>query len=213
MCSRLVALLFACASLLPAVIIDRIAVVTGNSIIKDSDIDREIRVTDFLNSQPLVFSVTARKDAASRLLDQIFIRQEIRAGDYPRATPQQAEAQMDSLEKNRFASDAAMERALSRYGLTADDLRAHLRWQLTVLSFIDERFKPAAFVSDEELQQYYDQHAAALKRQYPGRTTLNDLRPQITALLSGEKVNQLFFEWLNEKRKSADVKYLEANLR
>ncbi|MBV9613086.1 MAG: hypothetical protein JO091_11475, partial [Acidobacteriaceae bacterium] len=47
-----VALLLACNALAPGVIIDRIAVVVGNSIVKDSDIDRDIRVTSFLNNQP-----------------------------------------------------------------------------------------------------------------------------------------------------------------
>ncbi len=35
------------------VLIDRVAIVVGQSIIKDSDIDREVRVTEFLNDAPL----------------------------------------------------------------------------------------------------------------------------------------------------------------
>ncbi len=63
-----------------AVIIDQIAIVVGSSIIKDSDIGRDIRVTDFLNKEPLNFSNAARKESASRLMDQIFIRHEINLG-------------------------------------------------------------------------------------------------------------------------------------
>lgn len=210
--SRVLCLLVMTSAVLSAVIIDRIAIIAGNSIVKDSDIEREIRVTDFLNRQPLVFNESARKQAAGRLLDQIFIRKEIQAGDYPRATPEQASEQLHELEKKRFANDAAMERDLARYGLTLDDLRRHLRWQLTVLSFIDARFKPAVYVSDQEVQTYYDQHAAQLKREYPGKTSLDELRPQITNLLAGSKVNGIFFKWLDDHRKAADVKYLEASL-
>ena len=55
-------MLFSCS--LPAVIIDRIAVRVGNAIIKDSDIDRIVRVTEFLNDEPLNLSDKARRDAA-----------------------------------------------------------------------------------------------------------------------------------------------------
>lgn len=213
MLTRLLAAGLLAAAISPAVIIDRIAVVAGNSIVKDSDISREIRVTDFLNQEPLAFSEKARREAANRLVDQIFIRKEIQAGDYARATPEQAAAQLDALEKKRFASDAALKAAAARYGLTTEDLREHLQWQLTVLSFIDARFRPAVYISDQDVQQYYDQHAAQLKRQYPGRTTAAELRPEITNILAGERVNEIFFKWLDQQRKSTDVQYLEANLR
>ena len=38
---------------LDATIIDRIAIVVRDGIIKDSDIDRDIRVVDFLNQEKL----------------------------------------------------------------------------------------------------------------------------------------------------------------
>jgi len=74
-----------------AVIVDRIAVVVGNHIVKQSDIEREIRVTAFLNDENADLSLTSRKKAAGRLIDQLFIRREIELGDYPTANLQQAE--------------------------------------------------------------------------------------------------------------------------
>ena len=76
---RLFRLIFILLPLLSsATIIDRIAVVVGNGVVKDSDIDRDIRVTAFLNGEPLDFSASARKKSAAHLIDQIFIRREIR---------------------------------------------------------------------------------------------------------------------------------------
>jgi hypothetical protein len=197
----LVLLLTQCAAL--AVTIDRIAIIVGNSIVKDSDIDRELRVTNFLNGEPLDLSTAARKKAAGRLIDQIFIRREIRIGDYPTATLQEADQQLDDLKKQRFKTNTAFEQSLQRYGLTELDLRTQFQWQLTVLRFIDVRFKPAVLVSDDEIAAYY--------RQHPGKS-LDDRQDEIRGILTGEKVNQLFFAWLDEQRKEIKIQFREGNL-
>lgn len=208
---RAIVLLFLAISLASAVIIDRIAVIVGNSIVKDSDIDRDIRVTSFLNNQPLDFSVASRKKAANRLIDQVFIRSEIEIGDYRTATPEEADRQLDNLKKQRFKNTLAFEQALRRYGLTELELRTQFQWQLTVLRFIDVRFKPAVLVADTDIDNYYREHAAALRRQYPGKS-LDDLREQIRDILTGERVNQEFFAWLNYQRKNNKIQFREESL-
>lgn len=196
-----------------AVIIDRIAVIVGDSIIKDSDIDRDLRVTAFLNGEALDLSNAARKQAASRLIDQVFIGREVRIGDYPTATLQEADQQLAGLEKQRFKTSGAFEQALRRYGLSELDLRTELQRKLTLLRFIDARFKPAVLVTDDEIEKYYRDHAAALRRAYPGKSSLEDLRPHIEEILTGEKVNQELFAWLDQQRKDAKIQFREENLR
>ena len=90
----LLLLLSAAAS---AVIIDRIAIIVGNLIIKDSDISRDVRATEFLNDEPLNVSNAARKQAANRLIDQLFIRHEIFIAGYPVATQDEADQQITQL--------------------------------------------------------------------------------------------------------------------
>jgi hypothetical protein len=197
---------------LPAVIIDRIALIVENSIIKDSDISRDLRVTSFLNATPLDLSGQARKTAADRLIDQIFIRKEIRIGDYPVASPQQADQELDQLVKDRFKSEGALQDSLKRYGITAPDLRSHFLWQLTVLRFIDARFKPAVLVTDHEIEAYYTEHKAAFIKEHPSKSSLDDVRGEIEDLLAGQRVNKLFFAWLDERRKDTSIKYLERSL-
>src|SRR3954453_2870547 len=181
-----------CSCLAYPVIIDRIAVRVGNAIIKDSDIDRIVRVTEFLNDEPLDLGNKARRDAAKRLIDQAFIRQEIQVGDYPRAGWDEADEQIARLKKDRYKTQAAFDQALARYGLVEPDLRFEFQWQLTVLRFIDLRFRPAVLVKDEEIEQYYRDHSSALRKANPGDSSLDALREQIRDTLVGERVNQLF---------------------
>jgi hypothetical protein len=196
-----------------AVIIDRIAIVVENRIVKESDIKRDIRVTSFLNSEIPDLSLPSEKKAASRLIDQVFIRREIELGDYPAATLQQADRQLEKLKEERFRTEAAFEQALRRYDLTSLDLRTQFQWQLTVLRFIDVRFKPAVLITDDEIERYYRDHAAALRREYPSKSSLDDLRTDIRDILTNEKVNQQFFAWLDGQRKGTKVQFLEASLK
>jgi hypothetical protein len=213
MCSRLISWLFFAACIASAVIIDRIAVVVENRIIKESDIERDIRVTSFLNNENPDLSLAAQKKAVSRLIDQAFIRREIELGDYPVATLQQAGQQLEKLKNDRFKTEAAFGQSLRRYDLSELDLRTQFQWQLTVLRFIDIRFKPAVLINDDEIEKYFRDHAAALRREYPGKSSLDDLRGQIRDILTGEKVNQQFFVWLDDQRKDTKVQFLEASLR
>ena len=209
--SRIALLVLTFSAAASGIIIDRIAIIVGNAIVKDSDISRDVRATEFLNNQPLILDRATRKEAANRLIDQIFIRHEIMVGGYPLATPEEADQQISQLMKQKFRTQAAFEQAIRRYGLDDAELRTQFQFHLTVLRFIDARFRPAVLVTDEEIEKYYREHRAGLQREYPGKS-LDDLHDTIRDILSGDRVNTLFFAWLDEQRKDSKIKYLEENL-
>lgn len=199
------------APLASPVIIDRVAITVNRDLIKDSDINRDLLATQLLNGDAPNLSPAARKKDAAHLIDQVFIREEIRVGAYPIATMQDAETQLDQLEKQRFKTRAEFEAALSRFHLSEPDLREQFRWQLTVLRFIDSRFRPAVLLTDEQVDNYYKQHLAQLKKQNP-KGSEDDLKSDARDILTGEQVNKLLFDWLDQRRRDAKVRYLEESL-
>jgi parvulin-like peptidyl-prolyl isomerase len=191
-----------------AVVIDRIAVVVGKQAIKLSDIDRDLRLTDFLNNVPLDLSGGAKRKAAERLIDQAVIRAAIAAGGYNRASDADAESMLDQIRRDRYAgSDSRLRQALTRYGLSVDDLRAQLLWQMTVLHFIDERFRPGVVVNDQQVRTYYDQHLAQIRRENPANNSFPAVEQKIRDILAGEEVNKQFEAWLDAARKEQHVDY------
>ena len=185
-----------------AVVVDRIAVVVNRHPIKLSDIDRDVRLTDFLNKANLSLDAASKKTAEERLVDQQIIRTEVATGGYGRATDADANALLDQIRKERYAgSDPRLREALSRYGLTEDQLREQLLWQLTVLRFINERFRTGILVTDEDVQKYYESHRAAF------REPLEKAAGEIRNSLEGEQVNQQFEQWLGDSRKRAQIDY------
>jgi hypothetical protein len=204
---HLLSLLIAAAALANSVVVDRIVVVAGKHVIKLSDIDRDLRLTEFLNREPLDLGAARRRQAADRLVDQQLIRAEIATGGYARATDADADALLRQIEHERFGSVAARLRAeLARYGLTEDDLRAQLFWQLTVLGFIQQRFQADA-VADQDVRTYYEQHLADLRRSNPKDNSFEALAPQIRTSLEGESVNRSFEDWLTRGRERTRIEY------
>jgi hypothetical protein len=196
-----------------AEIVDRVSVVVGTRAIKQSDIDRDIRVVSFLNQAPLDFTPSARKEAASRLIDQLLIRQDIQAAGAAPAALSGMEQLLAQIKRDRFASDALYRQALAKYGLSEEDLKSALLWQLTVLRFIDQRFASAAAVSDQEIEQYFNSHRAQLLKSTPTARSASDVRPEIQTEIRGEHANRQFEAWVDQARKDAQIDYPEESLR
>jgi hypothetical protein len=192
------------------VVIDRVAVIVGRHAIKLSDIDRDLRVTEFLNREPLNLSSDARHKAADRLIDQFIIGEEIASAALARPIGSDADTLLKQLQQDRFGGSAPrLRQALSAYGFTEDRLREQLLWQLEVLRFIDQRFRPEVMVSDEEVRVYYNQHRSDLERQYPQTASFEALEPKIRSSLEGERINQNFVQWLQRARQRNRIEIRE----
>jgi hypothetical protein len=191
-----------------AIVIDRIAAIVDKHAVKLSEVDRDVRVTEFLNREPLNLSAEAKHKAADRLVDQQIIRNELTTGGYGRATDIDTESLLRQIRRDRFGgSDARLRQALAQYGLDEDQLRAQMLWQLTVLHFIDERFRPGVLITDEQVKAYYDQHAALHRVAY--EKAAGDIRNT----LEGEQINQQFNAWLDSERKTTHVEFRDEALK
>jgi peptidyl-prolyl cis-trans isomerase SurA len=196
------------ASLSGWVVLDRIAVIVDKHVIKVSDIERDVRLTEFLNSEALQLTPAAKRQAAERLTDQEIIRQEITGGGYEQPAESDALTLLNQIRKDRFGgSESRVEQALAHYGLSEGELLGRLLWQLTVLRFIDQRFRVGVLVTDQEVSTYYDQHLTELRRQYPGDSSLPALTPKIRSTLEEERINQNFNAWLDQACKLAAIEY------
>jgi len=189
-------------------VIDRIAVTLDNQIITESEIALEIRLTAFLNGDPLDFSAEARKRAADRLIEQKLIRREMQIGHYLGPNKNDVETMLKQIQTQRFQSPEAYRRALERYDLTEEDLKAHLSWQLTLLRFIDARFRPAVQVTDDEIRAYYESEMVKPGKADPGaKPKLEDVRDQIRETLINQRVDQQLDEWLAAARRRTRIQF------
>jgi peptidyl-prolyl cis-trans isomerase SurA len=192
---------------LSAEIIDRIAVAVGNRVITTSDLDREIRVTAFLNAAKLDFSPAVKRATAERLVEQKLIRTELENSRYPVPTAAEIEPEFNAFRKKFFVDDESYHRALDSYGITEADLKAELLWQRTLLMFIEVRFRPGAQVTEAQVQEYFDKTVGpAALAAHPGTTpSLEDYRAEMEKTLIGRQVDQEADLWLQQVRKRTEI--------
>jgi peptidyl-prolyl cis-trans isomerase SurA len=200
----LIALSVACQ----AEIIDRIAVVVGSSVITESELVREIRLTSMLNGEPLDFGAAAKRKTADRLIEQRLIQIENEASLYPAPPPDSVQEALKEVQA-RFPDLSRYQAALRRSGVSEDELKAHLRRQLTVLRFLDLRFRPGIQITDDEIGDYFKQRLAPqLKKSNPAaELSLDDYREQIEEALIGERVDKASDAWLKETRDHTHIEF------
>jgi hypothetical protein len=184
---------------LQAEIIDRVAVSVGNQVITTDQINDEIRVTAFLNHSKPDFSAEEKKKSAERLIEQALLKREMDFTHYPVPPLSGADQMLKQVETERpdFAN----------YGISEDDLRRHLWWQLTLLKFIDERFRPSVEVTNAEVRQYYRDQVAKWKEQgvtpIPG---FEESREAMEKALTEERVDQAVDRWLGDARTQMTIR-------
>jgi hypothetical protein len=115
-------------------------VVVGKTVITESEVLQEVRLTEFLNGQPLNLGPQPRREAAERLVDQQLIRNEMEIGNYPKPSPAESQGVLQQFQKDHYPAPAEFQSALTKYGITAEQLQQHLVWQLAAIHFTDLRF-------------------------------------------------------------------------
>jgi hypothetical protein len=130
-------------------VVDRAALIIGKTVYTESEVEDEARLTQFEARQTPDLSAAARKQAANRLVDRELLKQEMDATGFE-APAVDGDALLDSFRQRRYSSAAQFREALARYGVTEDALKQRLVWQVTLLRFTDQRFKPLAALADIE---------------------------------------------------------------
>jgi len=193
-------------------IIDRIAITVANQVITESQIDDEVRVTAFLNRGKLDLSLQAKKEAAGRLIEQALIRREMDLSRYPLPELADAGETLQSL-KAMYPSEMEFQDALQQYGITSDQLTRRLWWQLTLLRFIDYRFRPGIQIPPADVQAYYRQQVSQWEQKGTKPIpTLEETRDQIEEILTQKRIDQALEQWIQDTRSQVTIHYLDTEL-
>jgi hypothetical protein len=160
---RLSAALFLILRLYCASVVDRVAIVIDKKVITESEVREELRLTEFINNQPLDLGPAARRAAAEHLVDQELIRRELEISGYPQPSVSEADALLRKFHQDRFHSLDEYRAAMQKYGITEDQLKQRLLWQLTAIRFTDLRFRSQQTDATSQSADRSDGDAAATR--------------------------------------------------
>jgi hypothetical protein len=187
-----------------AVMFDRIAAVVDNQVIAVSEITQMLEIRFF----PRAISGSA-DDYRHDILESL-IAQALRFRDVERFGAQ--EIPKDSIESRvseivkRFGSPAEFDAALRSAELTPDELRALVKRQLQVEAYIQERFAPLVFISNEEIQNYYNTTWSEQRRSRGlPIPPIAGVREEIRTLLKSSRLQEEIDKWTAELRARANV--------
>jgi len=198
---------------LEAEIIDRIAISVGNQVITEGQVGEELRLTAFLNHEKLDLSIAERKKAAGRLIEQALVKRDLDLSRYPVPTAGDADASLKDVQTS-YATESHYQQMLQEYGISEEALKRRLLWQLTLLRFVDFRFRPGIQIPEADVKTYYDQELAKWKQQGVELVpTLEDSQSKIEEILTQQRIDQALDTWLAETRKQVTINYLDEALK
>jgi len=193
--------------------VDRVVASVGQAGITRSDVIKEYRMEQFLGSGRVPSQAPdagALDQSRARLIDQKLLAGEISSYPVNAALLYGAALKQVADLRARFKSDDDFRSALRSLGVTQTQLRSRLERDQHILLMINARMRPAAVVSQNEIQDYYEKtflpKASRLGRGVP--PTLSAVQNQIREILVQEKINRLLNGWLKELRDERQVRIL-----
>ena len=200
----------------PAVteIVDRLVASVGRQALTESDLLREIRLHALLNGAPADFSPSSKRPVLERMIERALIRREMEMSRHPAPEADAVDGYLNEVKKTRFGSEAAYREQLSKYGVREEEFRQYLAEQVAVAGFLQVRFRPGVQVTESESLEYYQNH---LLPEWQNRTgepppSFEEARPQIEAILAGQRVDRLVDQWLKEARAQTRIEIREKAL-
>lgn len=198
-----VLLMLAAATPLPAVTVDRIAATVDRQVLTVSEITQMVTIRFFTRTS------TDEDDYRRDVLDAL-IAQALRFRDVERFGAQDIsadviEARLLEIQK-RFPSEAEFLAAVARAELSLDEVRGLVKRQLQVEAYIQERFAPLVFISNEEIDAYYRGPWTQQRRERGlGVPALDSVREEIRTAVRGSRLQEEIGKWTTQLRARADV--------
>jgi hypothetical protein len=183
--------------------VDGIAARIEGDIITDSEV-RELGAFQQLvdgRSQP-------RDVVIGELADQWAVRQEAAATSYQQPSRADVDLAYKRLVES-FSSASDFHDRLSAVGLSDAAVRRLLREQLYLSRFLDYRFRPAAQVSETQIENYYnDELVPELKKRGEKVPPLDDVDDKIREVLIQRAIDKRSAQWLDETRARLNIQIL-----
>ena len=189
----------ACVPAHAAEIIDRVIAVVNGAVITLSDMQAAVRLG--------VVPVPEGQGRGAAVLERLIERRLTLTEVNRYASGEPSSALVDERlrqVKARFATDEDLGRVLAEVGVTPDQLRAYLRDEVRIETYLQQRFSGGGQPADAEILDYYRAHPQDFMRNGLA-LTFSEAYDDARAAVIRERRDRLAREWIAGLRRRADV--------
>jgi peptidyl-prolyl cis-trans isomerase SurA len=200
------------------VVLDRVVAVINGDVILESDVNEEIR---FAKLEPFSIArdLDTPKGATRRLANRTLILQQMKEQNQLGISISDEEVQKAIMDMRQHLPECRQYNCTTEEGwkafLTAHDLTeaevfVHWKQRLTILKFIDLRFRSGIRISNQEIDDYYKKSIVPVyQKQNQKPPPLDDISQRIQEVLLQQHVNGLLQDWLKTLRDEGSVQILD----
>ena len=195
-------------------LLDRVVAIVNKQLILESDVNQEMR---FAEIQPfrIARGGTPYEQAMNRLIDRTLVYQQALEQQLEPVTDEEVDAELEQLKKQLSecqiykcsATENGWKEFLSQYGITEQEMREHWRQRMTVLHFIEQRFRSGASITDQQISEYYEKTLVPEVKARGGTPPpLEQISSRIEEVLLQQQVSAMLQDWLKSLREQGSVR-------
>lgn len=205
----------------PQKLVDQIVALVNDDIITRSDLLWSLAMDPQAPNPAEGVSSDLLRQKLDVMIDERLIAQEARRVPTTDITAEEINQRRATLIR-AFKNEAAFRQRVEALGLTSARVDELLRERILIDRFVEFRFRSFVFVTEPEIQRYYDETLAPqvraagqvvpalddkLPRANPGDKDVT-VRDRITEIIRQQKINQEIDRFLNATRQRADITIL-----
>jgi hypothetical protein len=198
--------------------LDHVVAVINGDVLLESDVQEEMHFAALEPFQPHAGRDT-REDALHRLVSRSLIVQQMRQQQQFKINISDSDVEKSLKElrthlpgcaKYKCATAAGWKAFLAANDLTEQEVVDHWKRRLTILHFIDLRFRTGIRISHESIADYYKKSVvSAFVKQHETAPPLKDVSSRIQEVLLQQQVNGLLQDWLKSLRAEGSVQIVD----
>jgi peptidyl-prolyl cis-trans isomerase SurA len=182
-----------------AELVDRIVAIIDREVVTLSEAEQAIEISRARSNEemPLV-------DVVERLIEARLVEREVERFT---SEPVPSELVERAFQEVRAGSpsDAEFQQRLERSGLTEEELRGILRRQVAVARYLERRFRPLTFVTEDQIEAYYrEELAPSISRDR--LPEIAEVSETIRRILEERAFNARVEEWIEGLKERATIR-------
>lgn len=200
------------------VVLDRVVAVINGNVLLESDVNEEMR---FAALEPFEVSSgkDTRQDAMRRLINRALIMQQMKEQQQFDINISDEDVEKSLIDLRTHLPECVKDDCATAQGwnvfLRANDLsnqevRDYWKERVTILRFIDLRFRSGISISQESIADYYAKSVVPVfERQHQTAPALKNVSARIQEVLLQQQVNGMLQAWLTSLRDEGSIRILD----